>query len=156
MTNTPTTILRRLLSLSAFSVLIAAVTLSFAEAPNSRRSVRISKSDPAIRITPNAPVLLAQAPSKRGSKAAPAPAAKAPIQHENGLSGTLNLNQASAAQLMLLPGIGPKKAEKIIKWRTAHGNFRRVTDLRRVKGFGSKTVKKLRPYLSVSGQSTLH
>jgi competence protein ComEA len=69
-------------------------------------------------------------------------------------SGTVNLNTATAEQLEMLPGVGPSKAEAIVAWRKKHGAFKKVDDLTRVKGFGRKTLQKLRPYLAVSGATT--
>jgi competence ComEA-like helix-hairpin-helix protein len=71
------------------------------------------------------------------------------------LSGKLNLNTANEEQLMLLPTVGPSKAERIVTWRKKNGGFKRVADLRRVKGFGYKTFKRLEPYLDIKGDSTL-
>ena len=71
------------------------------------------------------------------------------------VTGKLNLNTATVDQLMLLPGIGPSKAERVVDWRGKHGPFKRVADLRKVKGFGYKTLKKLEPNLDVKGESTL-
>ena len=71
------------------------------------------------------------------------------------VTGRLNLNTATAAELMLLPGIGPAKAERVLAWRKRNGTFRRVVDLRRVKGFGFRTVKRLEPNLDIKGESTL-
>ena len=70
-------------------------------------------------------------------------------------TGKLNLNTATGEQLQLLPGIGPAKAERILEWRQKHGAFRRVADLRRVKGFGYRTLKKLERYIDIKGESTL-
>jgi competence ComEA-like helix-hairpin-helix protein len=70
-------------------------------------------------------------------------------------AGRLNLNTATVDQLMLLSGVGPAKAERIVAFRTAHGPFKRVADLRRVKGFGYKTLKKLERFLDVKGDTTL-
>jgi comEA protein len=70
-------------------------------------------------------------------------------------TGKLNLNTATPEQLELLPGVGPAKAERIIAFRQKHGAFKRVADLRRVKGFGRKTLKKLEPFLDIKGETTL-
>jgi competence ComEA-like helix-hairpin-helix protein len=71
------------------------------------------------------------------------------------VTGKLNLNTATVDQLMLLPGVGPSKAERVVAWRGKHGPFKRVADLRKVKGFGYKTLKKLERNLDVKGESTL-
>ncbi|HYU15580.1 MAG TPA: helix-hairpin-helix domain-containing protein [Candidatus Acidoferrum sp.] len=71
-----------------------------------------------------------------------------------GFTGKVNLNQAGERELDLLPGIGPTKAKRIVAWRTQHGPFERLRDLRRVKGFGRKTVLKLTPYLTLDGPTT--
>jgi competence protein ComEA len=71
------------------------------------------------------------------------------------LTGKLNLNTATVEQLTLLPGVGPSKAERVIEWRGKNGGFKRVADLRKVKGFGYKTLKKLEPYLDIKGDTTL-
>lgn len=68
--------------------------------------------------------------------------------------GVININTASAEQLMMLPGIGEKTANAIIAYRQAHGNFKTVDELARVKGIGMKKVNSLRPNLSVQGPNT--
>ena len=71
------------------------------------------------------------------------------------LAGKLNLNTATEDQLMLLPSVGPAKAERIVTWRKKNGAFKRIVDLRRVKGFGYKTFKRLEPFLDIKGDTTL-
>jgi competence protein ComEA len=71
------------------------------------------------------------------------------------LTGKLNLNTATEEQLLLLPTVGPSKAERIVTWRKKNGGFKRVADLRRVKGFGYKTFKRLEPFLEIAGETTL-
>ena len=64
-------------------------------------------------------------------------------------AASINLNTASASELQRLPRIGPKMAARIIAYREAHGSFRRVQDLVRVRGIGKKTLAQLTPYLVV-------
>lgn len=61
----------------------------------------------------------------------------------------VNINRANSAQLQTLHGIGPSKAQEIIKYRKQHGPFKRVDELVNVKGIGPKTVMKLRSEASV-------
>jgi competence protein ComEA len=63
--------------------------------------------------------------------------------------GAVNINKANSAQLQTLNGIGPTKAEEIVKYRKAHGGFKSVDELVNVKGIGPKTVQKLKPHVSV-------
>lgn len=77
-------------------------------------------------------------------------------KHKGECSGVLNLNTATADQLMLLPKVGEKTAERVLAYRAKHGGkFGAVKDLSHVKGFGKKTMKRLTPFLAVSGASTL-
>lgn len=59
-------------------------------------------------------------------------------------SGKVNINQADLAQLETLPGIGAKKAQAIIDYRTANGSFHSLEDLGKVKGIGHKMLEKLK------------
>ena len=61
----------------------------------------------------------------------------------------LDLNEANAADLELLPGIGPSLALRIVRDRLAQGAFGAVDDLLRVRGIGPATLAKLRPLLYV-------
>ncbi len=62
----------------------------------------------------------------------------------------LNLNTATEAELIALPGVGPSKAKAILAFREAHGGFRSVSQLLRIKGFGRATFRRLRPLLVVA------
>ena len=64
-------------------------------------------------------------------------------------SSLINVNTAAADALVVLPGIGPKKAEAIVLYREANGPFKTVDDLVQVKGIGPKTLEKLRPLITV-------
>jgi competence protein ComEA len=65
-------------------------------------------------------------------------------------SPRLNLNHASRAELAVLPGLGPTRAQSIDDYRREHGPFRTVDDLRNVVGIGPKTLERVRPMLFVS------
>jgi competence ComEA-like helix-hairpin-helix protein len=90
------------------------------------------------------------------AKAGAEPEAERPMKKSaKDLTGKLNLNTATEEQLMMLPTVGPAKAERIVTWRKKNGGFKRTADLRRVKGFGYKTFKRLEPFLDIKGDSTL-
>ena len=50
----------------------------------------------------------------------------------------VGLNTATAEQLDKLPGVGPVLAQHIIDYRTEHGGFRSVDELREVNGIGDR------------------
>ncbi len=66
-----------------------------------------------------------------------------------GEDAPININTASAEELETLPRIGPKIAQRIIRYRTRHGPFRRKEDLMKVKGIGKKTLEKLQDLITV-------
>lgn len=63
--------------------------------------------------------------------------------------GAVNINSANSAQLQTLYGIGPAKAQEILKYRKMHGGFKTVDELVNVKGIGPKTMIKLKPQVSL-------
>ena len=81
-------------------------------------------------------------------------ATKAPTKPEQTLTGTLNVNDASADQWQLLPGIGPSTAAKVLDYRASHP-FKTIEQVMRVKGIGRKTFNRIKPYLSTEGATTL-
>src|SRR6266850_8077426 len=40
------------------------------------------------------------------------------------LTGKVNLNTATEEQLMMLPAVGPAKADRIVAWRKKNGGFK--------------------------------
>jgi competence protein ComEA len=65
----------------------------------------------------------------------------------------LDLNEAAAADLQLLPGVGPKLAQRIIDERRRRGGFHDVSELRGVKGVGPQTLARLKPLVRVTDPS---
>ena len=58
--------------------------------------------------------------------------------------GKLLINQADESKFTELPGIGPVLAKRISEDRNMNGPYRRIEDLRRVKGIGPKKLEALR------------
>lgn len=81
------------------------------------------------------------APDAAGSGGAE-PVAGAPV-------GKINLNSATAAELDALPGVGPVTAARILEWRTSHGRFARVDQLREIEGIGERRFGQLRELVTV-------
>ena len=75
--------------------------------------------------------------------AAPAADAQASVQ------SSVNLNKASADELMTLKGIGPKTAERIIAYRQEQCPFQTVDQLVMVKGIGNAKFEKLKDRITV-------
>jgi competence protein ComEA len=67
----------------------------------------------------------------------------------------VNINQATSAQLALLPRVGAKAAERIVEYRKEHGTFSAPEQLMEIKGVGEKLFTVLKPYVALSGPTTL-
>ncbi|HET9668412.1 MAG TPA: helix-hairpin-helix domain-containing protein [Casimicrobiaceae bacterium] len=68
----------------------------------------------------------------------------APLAH-----AALDLNTATKEQLVALSGIGPAKAQAILDYRTQHGGFKSVDELKDVKGIGARRFEKIKAELTV-------
>lgn len=62
----------------------------------------------------------------------------------------LDLNRAKAGELEALPGIGAVLAQRVIAFRESLGGFRKIEDLRQVKGIGAKKFDQLKVLVTVS------
>jgi len=70
-------------------------------------------------------------------------------------SVVVNINAADAGQLGLLPRVGPSVAQRIIDYRKKNGAFKSTDDLMLVQGIGEKTYQLIKPYVTLSGDTTL-
>jgi competence ComEA-like helix-hairpin-helix protein len=141
------TLSRRLATLAAVALLVAAMGGTW-----TRSASAAPPAQPAPVQQPVTKPSTAAVRPTAGTDAEEAPAKKTGRKQ---ITGKLNLNTANEEQLMLLPTVGPSKAERIIAWRAKNGGFKRTADLRRVKGFGYKTFKKLEAFLDIKGDTTL-
>lgn len=82
------------------------------------------------------------APASGDGPAGGAPAGGAP-------AGPVDLNTATLADLDTLPGVGPVLAQRILDWRTAHGQFAAVDQLADVPGIGESRMAQLRDLVRV-------
>ena len=63
----------------------------------------------------------------------------------------LDINTATKAQLMELPGIGEVMAERIIAYRTEQGLFSSIDALLDIEGIGEKTLQQIEKMITVGG-----
>lgn len=56
----------------------------------------------------------------------------------------IDLNRAEWYELIILPGIGEKKARAIVEYRKEAGKFKTIEQLSKVSGIGEETVKKIK------------
>ena len=61
----------------------------------------------------------------------------------------LNINTATVKQLIELPGIGKKVAERIISKREEIGQFKSVENLKTIKGIGKKKFEEIKSLIIV-------
>lgn len=66
-----------------------------------------------------------------------------------GASGLLNINRAGVEELMQLNGIGKSKAEAIVAYRSEHGDFEDIEELKNVSGIGEKLFAGIKDDISI-------
>ena len=66
-----------------------------------------------------------------------------PGKTNTALPGKVNINTAETAELVVLPGIGIKTAEKIIHYRREHGGFKTKEELKEVPTIGEGKFAKI-------------
>ncbi|MDH5429148.1 MAG: helix-hairpin-helix domain-containing protein [Nitrospirota bacterium] len=65
----------------------------------------------------------------------------------------VDLNLGSRLELETLPGIGMTLADRIVAYRSRHGDFKHVQDLGKVEGIGEKRFKRLEPFVTVQSNT---
>ncbi|MBP2474144.1 competence protein ComEA [Crossiella equi] len=76
-----------------------------------------------------------------------------PPAHSQGVfpggAARVSLNTATPAALDALPGVGPVTAQRIVQWRTKHGRFTSIDQLREIEGIGASRLARLRELVSL-------
>ncbi len=76
-----------------------------------------------------------------------------PVVHADpGVTGEqsrININKASVEELTALPRVGETVANRIVVFRQKNGPFKRVEDLKSVRGIGDKVFDQIRPSIRV-------
>ncbi len=127
-----------------------------------------SKAKPLPTATPT--VIIKEVPVPAAPSAATAPSSSvATTKSESGIpfaktesgatsanasvdylkANPVDLNKATQAELEVLPGVGPKMAERILAYRAENGGFKSVDQLDDVKGIGEKRMATLKPLVKV-------
>ena len=69
-------------------------------------------------------------------------------------SAKLDINKASVEELVGLPGVGEKLAQRIVTYREKAGAFKATEELMNVRGIGEKSFQKLERFITVSGSAS--
>jgi len=67
----------------------------------------------------------------------------------------VNINTATKEELTSINGVGEKRAQDIIDYRTKNGPFKTVDDLEKVPGIGPGLMKQIRSQVSTSGKTVI-
>ena len=67
-----------------------------------------------------------------------------------GYSGqVIDINKAGIKELVSLPGIGNSYAKRIIDYREKNGPFKKIEDLKKVKGIGNKKMQTIKDLIKI-------
>ncbi len=130
------------------AALIAALVVGWWVLASRAHSVPIAASAPPSPLVASSPALSAPA-SASGSPGAVVSAGAGGSAGSASGSAPVDLNTASLEQLDGLPGVGPVLAQRIVDWRTAHGRFASVDQLREVSGIGPSKFDDIRGLVTV-------
>ena len=63
--------------------------------------------------------------------------------------GKININTATLDELDALPGIGPAIAQRIIDYRTQNGDFKKIDDIKNVRGIGDALFEQIKDLVTL-------
>ncbi|MFA4136829.1 MULTISPECIES: helix-hairpin-helix domain-containing protein [unclassified Brevibacillus] len=129
--------------------------------PGTRVATAIEKAGGALPDADLVQINLAAPLADGAALVIPAKGATAPVSASIGLvqsaasvsttgaSSVINLNTATADELMSLPGIGEARAKAIVDYRSKQGPFRSADDLKQIEGIGEKMFARIKDRLVV-------
>ena len=112
-----------------------------------RHIVAESSEESEAEVSSGSERIIAVNPQPAVSLEDPRSTAAAPNPYHQGL---LDLNRATNRDFDALPGVGPKLAERIMKYRQSVGVFHSLEELRAVKGIGKRKFEQIRPLVTVT------
>ena len=71
------------------------------------------------------------------------------IEENSKSTGKININKATATELMNIPGVGEVTAAKIIEYRETQGTFKTIEDIKNVSGIGDAKFNAMKEYITV-------
>lgn len=71
------------------------------------------------------------------------------LNHQDKVSGLVDINTASETELTAITGIGSSRAQAIIKYRQEHGSFNRIEDIMKVNGIKDGLFSKIKDKIIV-------
>lgn len=101
------------------------------------------KDPPEEALSRSAALNAPEVPGLKQAKAKPSARTALPVF-------PIDINKASVQELMLLPGIGEKTAQRIVEKRTELKGFKSIDDLTAVKWVGKVKLEKIRGLVTVS------
>ena len=124
-------------------------------------AARIEDEEHIIVPSRGAPPVAQNVGAAQGAAKTPSPPANSPTQPNSAkadkagkadkksqITGRIDINRASAAELMSLPGIGPKLSQMIVDYRDANGAYTTPEDIKKVKGIGQKRFEAIRDLIT--------
>jgi competence protein ComEA len=76
------------------------------------------------------------------------------LERAKGISYRIDLNTAQREQLVQVPGIGERTAEKIEAYRQEHGPLRSKEDLTQIHGIGPAKLEKVKDWVTVRSEQS--